>query len=54
MNVEVKGDVQKGSLGFREKIGNECVSPSNSNFHPLMSYGKSSMTTLSIVVGVCI
>ena len=31
MNVEVNGDVQKGSLGFGEKIDNECVSPSKSH-----------------------
>ena len=39
-NYEVKVDVQKGALRFREKVDNGCVS-SNISCHSLLSYASS-------------
>ena len=41
---------------FREKIDIRRLVSSNSHFHPLLSFGNNPqlMTTLSIVVGLCI
>ena len=38
---EVKLDIQKGALGFRENLTLDVLVSSNSRFHPLLSYGYS-------------